>query len=670
MKKIDLHIHTVPSISDAHFEFCLEKLKEYVIKLELDCIAITNHNLFDLEQFNLIVEELNIVVLPGIEINLEKGHLLLISDNNELVDFENKCNLIKVLIGSKEDSITVEKLCEIFPDLTRYLLIPHYDKKPNISEETIARLHPNIFAGEVTSVRKFKACSKDQNKLTPVIFSDVRIREGMSSFPIRQTFVDLGEISLRGIKACFTDKSKVCLSREDGNDFFQATDDGLYLSTGLNVILGERSSGKTYTLGKIMESFDDVKYIQQFSLLKNDEEKFKNLLSTRHSSVNENFLKEFKDVVNDVKSIDVKKNKLEVESYLSSLLKFASESDKLDSYSKASLFSEVLFSETDLKNLVDIIAATIVLIENTEYHDLVTKHLAIDKLKELVVDLINKHLELNEGNLKKRWLNDLINKVKGELRQQTATSPPNDIDFYDIIMENEKVKKFNTLVTGLKKEREIDRKEIRGFKVIAQTKKFTGAQQMKTKSGKQLVFSTSFEKYNNPYAFLNSLKEIGLEETEYHKYFVNIEYETLNKHNFKVSGGERAEFNLLHEIENALQYDLLLIDEPESSFDNLFLKNEVNELLKSISLHIPVIVVTHNNTVGASIQPDFIIYTQRKIVENEVQYKLFSGYPSDKQLKSICGEVIDNYEVLLRCLEAGVEAYDNRRDKTYEILKD
>lgn len=55
MKKIDLHLHTKPSQhSDSAFVFSLPKLKEYVEKLAIDCIAVTNHNLFDLAQFNQI----------------------------------------------------------------------------------------------------------------------------------------------------------------------------------------------------------------------------------------------------------------------------------------------------------------------------------------------------------------------------------------------------------------------------------------------------------------------------------------------------------------------------------------------------------------------------------------------------------------------------------------
>ncbi len=39
------------TISDKQFVNSLEKLKENVTNIEIDCIAITNHNLFDLQLF-------------------------------------------------------------------------------------------------------------------------------------------------------------------------------------------------------------------------------------------------------------------------------------------------------------------------------------------------------------------------------------------------------------------------------------------------------------------------------------------------------------------------------------------------------------------------------------------------------------------------------------------
>lgn len=94
MKKIDLHIHTVATPSDRQFIFDLKRLKDYVRVRELDCIAITNHNTFNLAQFNEIRNALNIVVLPGIEIDLEGGQLLLIADGSDLKDFALRCKKI------------------------------------------------------------------------------------------------------------------------------------------------------------------------------------------------------------------------------------------------------------------------------------------------------------------------------------------------------------------------------------------------------------------------------------------------------------------------------------------------------------------------------------------------------------------------------------------------
>lgn len=670
MKKIDLHIHTIPTISDKQFFFSLNRLRDYVEQLFIDCIAITNHNIFDKNQFEEICRELPIKVFPGIEIDLEGGHILLISENEDLDDFNEKCKRVSKLIKNQTDSITYEEFKEIFPQLAKYLLIPHYDKKPYIKAETLKKLEDNIYAGEVTSLRKFKACIKDADKLTPVIFSDSRFVEDMQSYPTRQTYIDAEESTLIAIKGCLFDKAKVFLSKNDGNDFFQVTDDGVILSTGLNVVIGERSSGKTYTLNRISDAFENVKYLKQFSLLQNDENKFKELVTTRHSLVSENYLKEFRDVVYEINEIDLKSNSIVVERYLDSLKKYASENDKLDSFSKCKLYNEVNFNKVDLEGLRKLIKATELLIENKEYKDVITKHISNENLKLLINDLVEMYKKIYKINLKKSWINDLIENIKGDLRFRSTTTTVEDIDFSKIQLDKLKVQNFIELTKRIQTEKVIDSKEIRGYKVIARTKKYNGAGQLKAKSKRQFSFSNAFNNYDNPYKFLISLQNIGIEATEYYKYFIDIEYTTLNKYGFEVSGGERSEFNLLHEISDALKYDILLIDEPESSFDNIFLKNEVNELIKEISNEIPVIVVTHNNTVGASIRPDYLLYTQKQVVDGNVAYKVFYGHPTSKTLKSSNGDEIKNLDILFNCLEAGQEAYYERKNRTYEILKD
>tara|TARA_Y100001972_G_scaffold128408_1_gene188981 strand:+ start:731 stop:2752 length:2022 start_codon:yes stop_codon:yes gene_type:complete len=672
MKKIDLHIHTNSTVSDYPFEFDFSKLKQYVETLDIACIAITNHNTFDLKQYLKIKDDLDIVVFPGIEIDLEGGHLLVISDNSDLSeinDFSKKCDRVSQLIKTKDDDITVEQFADIFPSLDKFLLIPHYHKRPIVKTETIRKINTLISAGEVSSYKKFKSCVKDPDSLVPVIFSDSRYFSEMENFSTQQTWVDLDEISLAGIKLCLTDKQKVFLTKEEGNEFFQATAEGLMLSTGLNVILGERSTGKTVTLDKINQTHENIKFIRQFSLLQNDEQKFEELLSRRHSTVSEDYLKDFKIVVDSVKNIDLKQNEIDLEKYLNSLLKFASDSEKADAFSNTKLFSENHFGKKDLSGLRQLITAAKTIKENTEYKDLINRHITPATLEDLEIDLMKEYLRLEEVNLKREWVNNLITKIKDELIFRTSSPVPSDVDFYRILVEKEKIQKFTSITNNLKIEKEIDRKEIRGFKIVASTKKFSSASHLKKVSNRQVSLVNAYSNYLQPYTFLMCLKKAEIEDTELFKYFVDIEYKTLNKLGFHVSGGERSEFNLLHEINDALKHNMLLIDEPESSFDNIFLKNEVNELLRDISKSIPVIIVTHNSTVGASIKPNFIACTKRVIENGEIVYKTFSGFPSDKKLKSVDGEEIDNYEVLLNCLEAGNEEYERRRNESYEILK-
>jgi ABC-type dipeptide/oligopeptide/nickel transport system ATPase component len=674
LKKIDLHIHTKASpFSDTSYDFSFSKLQEYVEKLSIDCIAITNHNLFDLHQFNQISEQLEITVLPGIEIDLEKGHLLLISENRELDDFESKCKQVENLIQSKTDYLTIQQLKDIFTDLGKYLLIPHHDKSPIIRQEITEQIKPHITSGEVTSAKKFKYCINDASSLVPVVFSDLRFTQQMTEFSPRQTFIDIDDTSLRTIKTCLMDKHKVFLHPSEGHRFFQVFENGQKLSTGLNVILGERSSGKTYTLKTIASIYDNVKHIKQFELLEKDEEKdkkkFDELLTTNQSSVSEQFLKEFKDVIEDVIKVDGKENEKRIEGFLTSLLKVAEEEEKKDVYSKCTIFNESKFIEASNDTLKKLVSATELLIENIEYRGLIGSHISKNVLQALIVDLMKKYVEVQEKNQKKLWVNSLVTNIQKELQSSTASEHIKDVDFYTILLEKEKLRKFESIATQIKREKVIEQTDVRRFKIVASTKKFNGAQELLNKSGKRITFSTAFNFYDSPVEYLEELKNIDrLANTEYYRYFVDVSYKILNEYGAEVSGGERSEFNLLDKIQNAHHYDLLLIDEPESSFDNLFLKNEVNEQIRQISKTVPVIIVTHNNTVGASIKPDFVLYTKKEIANAKAIYKVFSGNPSDQKLKTVDGEEINNYDIMLNCLEAGDTAY-SERNKSYEILK-
>lgn len=673
MIKVDFHIHTVATASDADFSFSMAKLTEYVNVCKIDSIAITNHNQFDLAQFRMIRDKASIKIFPGIEIDLEGGQLLLISDGAELDDFAAECHEVSDSCSNKKDSLSVDRLKQIFGDLSSYILIPHYDKKPQVSDETIVRLSPYITAGEVSSPKKFIYCQKDADRLVPVYFSDCRIDDGLSTFPVRQTYLSCDDVSFPAIRNCLRDKTKVSLSENEGNATFQIFDDGQELSTGLNVIIGERSSGKSFTLKRIRDQCDSPKFIEQFSLVardeKEDQRRFDRQLSDKHSQLSRDYLSELQGVVEDIMDVDIDEDSRAVSRYLDSLTKYASETEKHDVYSKSTLFGDTEFQVSNQKGLTDLISSVQNLIENVEFRAIIEKHVSIESLTMLIVNLMQEHSKREQERRKRIWINELIREIKGKLQVKSAATTIPEVDLYFVAMNLVKVSKFNTLIGLARTEQEIVRKPLQGFEIVATAGEFTGAIQLKNLSGRVVTFSEAYGEYANPYRYLMKLKQIeGLEQADLYRYFVNIEFRILNKDGFEVSGGERSEFNLLQEIQDAQKFDILLIDEPESSFDNIFLGKEVNGLIKDISQHMPVVIVTHNSTVGASIKPDFLVCTKKEVANDGIRYRIYSGFPTSNQLMSVDGTTVSNWEVTLGCLEAGEEAYEERR-RGYEDLK-
>lgn len=677
MKKVDFHIHTIRTISDsANFIFNESRLIEYIKECQLDAVAITNHNVFDMHQYEELQEHIAIKVFPGIEINIgenSSGHLIVISEVEQVIKFQVCCEKVTELIHSATDFITYDQFLEIFSSsLDNILLIPHFAKEPHVDKDIVKKLSDYIFCGEVSNVKKFVYYSRTK-EITPVIFSDFRPVEG-AALPIRQTYLDIENVSLSSIKHCLFDSTKVSLSPDSGNELFEALP-GLYLSTGLNVVMGARSSGKTHTLDLLAREYPNCKYIRQFSLLETDQDKaekdFESRLAAKQSVITEKYFEEFRGIVNQIKDISLKNDDLQIEDYVSSLISNAEEINRADAFAKCSLYLESPYSLRELSTLKKLIAAVETLLATNEYQEIISAHINREELVSLYKDLIIRYRKEWLIRKKKEWINGVLEKIRNALQQRSAQTNIKDCDFYSIALDKVKVKKFSELVKLIKEPKVIYSEETGGF--ITQVKKspFTRASEMKNLSHSKMGFADCFSVYDgDPYDFLQELRKIdGLEESTYYKYFVNVQHALLNEFLLEVSGGERAEYNLIQELNDAKQHEMLLIDEPESSFDNVFLKTRINQIIKDISKIMPVVLVTHNNTVGASILPNYLIYTVRKVDEKRIPvFQIYSGRPEEKYLVNADGEKIENIRATLDCLEAGETAYDERR-KEYEMLK-
>ena len=668
MKKIDFHIHTKKSISDKEFEFDIEKLKEYVEIAKLDAIAITNHNLFDKNQFDEIKENLGIKVFPGVEVNLENGHILLIADEEYEEELERLCSQLSNYIIEQGDTLSYDVFQGIFSDLSNFIVIPHYKKDPVLDTDTLNKLTDNIIVGEVSSPKKWERMYKDKNeKLNPVLFSDVRIDKNIKSFPVKQTYIDCDELTVPKIKLVFADKNKIAISMSEDISQFRILHDGTNASTGLNIVLGKRSSGKTYTLNAISNTFenDRIRYIKQFELVKNSEEiKFNEIIKKNQSEFIENYLKEFKWIVNDIRKIDTDENVNEIEEYLRTLKNFASDTDKMDIYSKTKLFNEAKFSMPNINSIENVLKNTRGLLENEEYKDLIKDNLGKEKLKELYLKAFEIYKKLIVDRKLKEKINTLIEKTQKELGEKSSVAQIEQCDFKKILKQNNKIKSFEDIVRHLKIKEKVNEEIHHKFKIQTYKGEMKNATDVKTRIGFSGSIVGAFGKYDKPYEYLKLLEEIGVNESILYKAFCTIDFEVKNDKGNNISGGEKAEYNLLEELIDAYKYDMLLIDEPESSFDNIFLKENIIKCIKDLSLKTTIFLVTHNNTLGMLMNPDCIIYTENK----DNVFSVYTGKMTSEVFTSVSGDTVSSYEVLMDTMEAGIDAYNERRN-IYDAIK-
>jgi ABC-type lipoprotein export system ATPase subunit len=162
--KIDIHTHTrrcksgdAPTREISPADFC-----ETILSTEVRVIAITNHNVFDLDQFEKIETRLgkDAQVWPGIELDIldgeSRGHLLVIVSPKLAQMFSAAvANLTK---DSNPDSFTatIEDVLNTFDALSP-LYVAHYkQKKPSLSDEVLERLeattkNPECVIKEVTN---------------------------------------------------------------------------------------------------------------------------------------------------------------------------------------------------------------------------------------------------------------------------------------------------------------------------------------------------------------------------------------------------------------------------------------------------------------------------------------------------------------------------------------
>lgn len=668
MIKADFHIHTIPTIKDTHFSFDLQTLNQYVNEMKLDCIAITNHNCFDESQFNIIKDNIGAKVFPGMEVDIEDAHLLLICDYQDIEELKNATEELKKYIIDAESYISFEQFVTIFPSYKNFILIPHYKKKPKMSETTIRKFDGLIKCGEVLNAKKFLSIKKREDMLVPVVFSDFRAFL-KNPFPNRYTYIDCENNELSNIKCAIEDRGKVSISIKNDENEIEYLPDGSTISTNLNVILGTRTSGKTYNIEKIKEVFDDESclYVPQFSLIGDAEDtRFSEIIEQECSNIADSFYSKFKPLVRKLLSIDIKAIESNIDEQLEELIDYAKNAN-IDSFAKTKIFSEVNFQIDDNEQPISIIKLLYTLYINEWKKDVIEKYINMDSLRKLIIELIKiQKIELRNTKLKE-LTNEVVDKIKGDLTKESAANAPETMDLINMFKYKKIIEKTNKIFPLLKEEKEIETQKLSLFDISVRAVGYDNVKEIKDNIKSNISLKDAYDNYykkDNLYEYVWYLKEKGIPVNDICKSFIKIIYDVKNQIGEYPSGGEKAEFNLLKEINNAYKYDALLIDEPEASFDNPFINNNIVDLLKSISEKTTVCITTHNSTLAMMLNPNKIIFTEN-IKGN---HKIYYGTMGDKVFTSIKGDEVISYEKILEVLEAGKNIYEEKGRK-YESFK-
>ena len=704
MIKIDLHLHTIATDKDnvKRFEFDIDRLKSYVYYNRLSAIAITNHNVFDIEQYKEICDELKeCKVFPGIEVDYNNGHILVISDDSDsaLNEFNQSCIKLHNVFNKNASKKFIDKkeFLNIFGDPKKYLIIPHYKKDSrDLSIEKIKELDDKILWGEVGNHKKFIRCIKDNNSLTPLLFSDFKVNKAEEKikqinepFPSKFTYVDLNidYITINKLKVCFSSKSMVAINYEKNNQYFYVLKDNLKIVDGLNLIIGARSSGKSYILNSIENTYKnnedmDILYIKQFQITNesNDEEIINKFKAPSNELVDQ-YLEEFSYFVNQVSKIDLNERLINLNDYMTKLHIHSRESELKDIFSQCSLFNdpdELIKHDDTTLELIKAVYTIYKHTQNDKYNEIINKYIDVNNLIYLISELFEIYnLECVE-NYSVSTANKWAKVISTKLQQYSSVTPKSNFDFNNLYKELLVKKLFNKFIADFPDVKEFKKESLFDkFFVRTYVKKNTNIDDI-YKSSKILKKHINRLKLEillkeNPYSCLSKVmfdNEIDKTDLELYKIFLNKDFIVVDEYGSNLSGGQKAELNLLYKLNLARKSDIVLIDELEPSFDNVYIFEDLLRIIKDIAKESIVILSTHNHNLGVLLEPDNLIYTERKYDVNSGNniYKQYYGHFMSDYLYTSSNEAIKTKDAYIKMMEGGTDPF-NRRKNIYESFK-
>ncbi|HFI2431013.1 TPA: hypothetical protein ACGO1Y_000246 [Streptococcus suis] len=670
VKRIDFHIHTVPSIKDSYFNFSIEWLKAYVDKTKLDAIAITNHDLFDKDNFEEISEYLpNVKVYPGIELALDIGHVNIVFPCDCIDVLSQFSEWLSNIHQTQSDSITSEQLREQLPCWDQGIYIFELGKSKGVKEI------PNIFSnlvcvGGVPNQLRFNIAKNNPESLVPCLFSDAHAtnqdsdnRNDIAKLQNKQTYLQIDSCEFEDIKKCLRDKSKVSINKENLKDVVDI--DGVNISSGLNLVVGKRGTGKTYFLNKIKEFSDDEYYeIKQFETAKADEyieKQRKDQGSIEFSKWQEKYTNEFSKIKSYLQDTYTETD--DIENFLVDVKRFATEMARSKSSQKYLLFQETEFELSNINYIRSALTNIKEVIENEEIWNLLNKNSQKKSdFIEVYSELRDIYLKYRKDNELKQKINEIMKDVKSTVTARTGISNVQECSINNIIHKLQLEKKIDSFLNQIIVETPLKNERLHGYQICVNLIPYKNASQFQKEIGTQEAVNNDLIKVYREKDFITFLKRLKQKkfynEANFAEYLLQKEVKLLDSEGVPASGGQAVGFALMLRLNEAKNKPIILIDEPESSLDNAYIKNELNKELKQLARNSMVVVITHNSTLGTLLEPDYLIITSK---DNSGNYSIMSGEFSSSKIKdSINGTEEKSYEKFIEAMESGMDSYTKK----------
>lgn len=706
--KIDIHTHTrkVKSGDAETRNIGSSRFFEIIKNTDVKILAITNHNHFDLKQYEEFNDGLigNCQIWPGIELDiLENGrrsHLIVICNPKNHQNFDKQ---VQKVLNTKNPDIFTISIAETIAEFDHLdcIYIAHYlTKKPNLGDEEIEILmrnvsnpkriikeatnsisagiyiihgHNSIYGSDIQNWEDYISISKT--------LPDLRLP--VESFEQFCLLLDKDEATINTI---LNKKVKESIEIVPFNNAAEIVRLDIY--NDINILFGSKGTGKTDILKSLSKYFNAKGH--KTNVYQSNELHLKDSFDLKGSFFDINA--EDLGLEECDAEIEAIKNATEIE--VTSLEKYRlhyseKETNKISQKLKIKSItkSDEKLPKRKLNEVYEILKEFKKFQEYSESNDVITEYVDKKHLKELktvlakIVTQLNSQTELKFLESKSiKLLNHIISIFNKEISKKTGQpEKPTKTGFSDYASNRMKIElALNKLLNNIN--RTIEPIEVYAgslndkgelfckTNIIIQNGNFSdtkySAIKKVTKSlqkdfvkkiisiSKHIYSTDFFEKI----AALNQVENIYTISSisnllQFYRHF------SLHGKVYEPSNGESSMILLFKELKE--EKDIYLIDEPEKSLGNDYISDVIVPLLKEKALlGKKVIIATHDANIAVRTLPYNSIY---RLYENGQGYTM-TGNPFSNALKCIYNlkPELNWKEISMKTLEGGKEAFGER----------